>query len=428
MSQDRAQPPLVVLTALGSRGDVNPMLVIAQGLIARGCLVRMLMPETYVPLATQLGIEALSVIDHEAFANQLLDPRIWQPGAGAKLLLNDLVPQALPGMVALLESLYQPGRTILVSHPLDFASRVFRELYPDVRLINLFLSPVVIRSLVEPPQVTDSRILAGAHHLINALGVMRPFMKGAFWCADKTLLKSWVERPLNRIRSQYGLPPVHRPMASWWYRADKVVCAFPRWFAPADLSSDHECIGFPLFDGPEAFASEEESLQGFTAERPLVFTAGSAHYQSSEFFRVMIEICRQQHLPGIMVAPKRDLLPSSLPANVIWSPYVSFSQLLPRARAIVHHGGVGTTSQAFAAGIPQFCCPMAYDQFDNAMRVTRLGVGTWWSMSRLSQRRFAGRLLEFLEDHSFTDKAEQLKNHIASSEQFVQEAIRCIVQ
>lgn len=428
MSQTCTPPPLIVLTALGSRGDVNPMLAIAQGLIARGCQVRVLMPETYVPLATRLGIDALSVIDQEAFTSQLLDPRIWQPGAGAKLLLGDLVPQALPVMVALLESLYQPGRTVLISHPLDFASRVFRELHPDVRLVNLFLSPVVFRSFVEPPRVMDSRMLAGALRLIDALGLTRPFMRAAFWCADKTVLKSWVERPLNRIRRQYGLPPVRRPMSSWWYRADQVICTFPRWFAPADLSSDYECIGFPLFDGPEAYASEEESAKGFAAERPIVFTAGSAHYQSSEFFRLMTKICCDQQLPGIMVAPRRDLLPSSLPESVVWSPYVAFSHLLPRARAIVHHGGVGTISQAFAAGIPQFCCPMAYDQFDNAMRVTQLGVGTWWSMSRLNQRGFADRFRGFLDDRSFADKAELLKNRIASSEQFVQEAVRCISQ
>ena len=38
---------------------------------------------------------------------------------------------------------------------------------------------------------------------------------------------------------------------------------------------------------------------------------------------------------------------------------------------------MGTTSQAFAAGIPQVIRPLAFDQFDNAERVEKLGCGRW---------------------------------------------------
>lgn len=50
--------------------------------------------------------------------------------------------------------------------------------------------------------------------------------------------------------------------------------------------------------------------------------------------------------------------------------------------ALVHHGGIGTTAQALAAGIPQLVMPLAHDQFDNAARVKRLGVGDWLVPSR----------------------------------------------
>jgi UDP:flavonoid glycosyltransferase YjiC (YdhE family) len=49
--------------------------------------------------------------------------------------------------------------------------------------------------------------------------------------------------------------------------------------------------------------------------------------------------------------------------------------LLPLCSAIVHHGGIGTTAAALAAGCPQFILPLAWDQPDNAARVKRLGVG-----------------------------------------------------
>jgi UDP:flavonoid glycosyltransferase YjiC (YdhE family) len=40
----------------------------------------------------------------------------------------------------------------------------------------------------------------------------------------------------------------------------------------------------------------------------------------------------------------------------------------------VHHGGVGTTARALAAGRPMLVVPHAHDQPDNAYRVERLGI------------------------------------------------------
>ena len=59
--------------------------------------------------------------------------------------------------------------------------------------------------------------------------------------------------------------------------------------------------------------------------------------------------------------------------------------MLPRARALVHHGGIGTTAQALAAGVPQLIMPLGFDQFDNAARCRTLGVST-----ALVPRRFTG--------------------------------------
>ena len=57
------------------------------------------------------------------------------------------------------------------------------------------------------------------------------------------------------------------------------------------------------------------------------------------------------------------------------SVYAYPSEVLPRAAAFVHHGGIETTAQALAAGVRQLVVPLAHDQPDNAVRVRRLGVG-----------------------------------------------------
>jgi rhamnosyltransferase subunit B len=59
------------------------------------------------------------------------------------------------------------------------------------------------------------------------------------------------------------------------------------------------------------------------------------------------------------------------------------------ADSIIHHGGIGSASQGLAAGISQVVMPLAHDQFDNAERLTRLGVGSWIHANRFSGRRLA---------------------------------------
>ena len=90
-----------------------------------------------------------------------------------------------------------------------------------------------------------------------------------------------------------------------------------------------------------------------------------------------------------------------MPPSVRHFDYLPLSQLLPRCAAIVHHGGIGTTAQGFAAGIPQLMMPMAFDQPDNAARAERLGVAR--SISPRAFRPAAvARLLDQLIDRPET--------------------------
>ena len=84
--------------------------------------------------------------------------------------------------------------------------------------------------------------------------------------------------------------------------------------------------------------------------------------------------------------------------------YVSLRRLLPSCAAIVHHGGIGTTSQALAAGIPQTIGPLAFDQFDNAARVERLRCGRWLR----NPSRLVETLAETLDENGPVDRGALL--------------------
>ena len=181
----------------------------------------------------------------------------------------------------------------------------------------------------------------------------------------------------NAWRSQLGLSPIRR-VTHWWNQAWCVACLFPAWFAPpqADWPRDLVQTSFPLWDErpePTLPAELERFLDG--GEPPLAFTPGSANVHGGQFFAAAAEACRRMGRRGLLLTRFTDQLPEALPDGVIHVPYAPFSQLLPRCAALVHHGGVGSMSQAMAAGIPQLVVALAHDQFDNGQRVEQLRVG-----------------------------------------------------
>jgi UDP:flavonoid glycosyltransferase YjiC (YdhE family) len=194
--------------------------------------------------------------------------------------------------------------------------------------------------------------------------------------------------PINKARATLGLSRV-RDIATWWHSPQSILGLFPDWFAPVmpDWPPNVTLAGFPLFDesNDEPLAPEVAAFLD-AGPPPIVFTAGSAMRHGGEFFTAAVEACERLGRRGALLARFDGQIPTNLPASVRHFAYVPFSQILPRSAALVHHGGIGTTAQGLAAGIPQLVVPMAHDQPDNAERLKRLGVG-----GSLVPKRFNGR-------------------------------------
>ena len=92
--------------------------------------------------------------------------------------------------------------------------------------------------------------------------------------------------------------------------------------------------------------------------------------------------------------------------------YLAFSEVLPRCAVLVHHGGIGTTAQAIAAGIPQVIRPMAHDQPDNAARVEKLGVGASLSPPKFNAVSLAEQLNALLTSQAVLDRCRTCAERI----------------
>jgi len=201
---------------------------------------------------------------------------------------------------------------------------------------------------------------------------------------------------LNEVRQELGLAPVRRPLHQWLHSPTRVIGLFPEWFAApaADWPEQVRLTGFPLYDGPNAHRLAPDLVHFLfdQGDPPIVFTAGTAQSHGKEFFRAAVEACLRLRARGVLVSAATEQLPADTPPSVRAFAYAPFSELLPRAKAIVHHGGIGTAAQALKAGIAQVVVPLAYDQPDNAARLRQLGVASILSPRRLDGAHLARTL------------------------------------
>ena len=101
-------------------------------------------------------------------------------------------------------------------------------------------------------------------------------------------------------------------------------------------------------------------------------------------------------------------MPRNLSEGIIAVSYAPYSQIFPRACAIVHQGGIGTTAQALRAGRTTLVMPYGHDQPDNAVRVKRLGTSLTISRKQYSAVRVAEKLRELLENPNYAAKAAEI--------------------
>jgi len=192
--------------------------------------------------------------------------------------------------------------------------------------------------------------------------------------------------------------------------ADQVLGAFPDWYAKPqpDWPPNTVLTGFPVYDRPEDQTLTPE-LEAFlrAGEAPVVFTAGSAMAHSKKHFETAVAAAQQTGLRAILVSAFPEQIPQNLPSTIMHVQYAPFSVLFRRACIVQHHGGIGTSIQGLAAGIPQIVTPFAHDQFDNAFRLQRLGVAR--ELNRLNPNQWARTLGELKNSKSVESACRKTK-------------------
>ncbi len=356
-----------IISAIGSYGDVHPMVGLGTTLVARGHQVKLITNPYFSQVVASAGLELLPIGTREQYIELSQHPDLWHPLRGVRLILVRAAGGFARPIFELVAKHYEPGKTVLCAHALDLGSRVAGDKF-GAPLACIDFAPGMIWSIYDSPR------LKGA---LTGPSVPKWLKRLQYWASDMLFVGPLLGKQLNQLRRELGLAPIKRVFSQWLHSASMVLGLFPDWFGPPQLDwpPNTRLTGFPLWDATHEIELSREVREFLAAgDAPIAFSPGSANHEARQFFAAAVEACERLGRRGILLTKFAEQVPARLPTSVRHCGFVPLSRLLPRVAAIVHHGGIGSCAQGLAAGVPQVIRPMAFDQFDNSRRLIRLGV------------------------------------------------------
>lgn len=397
-----AQPHYIVI-CVGTAGDIYPFMRIALALQAMGRKVTFITNTYHASLLNGSGLAFVGLGTDEDYLNAINNPDIWDPRKGFSALLAEYKDHLLE-IETRIRALASGLPAVAIAHPLAVPGvALARERGLISQIVSMCLAPSNIRTCHDPLRIADMTVPRW----------VPMSWRRALW---RFVEKGWIDPvgigQINAARGVLELPPVSLSLRAHLEHAPNlIVTLFPPWFGPTmpDWPQPLLTGDFQLFDATPSGSLSQEVLTFLAAgDKPLVFTPGTGNVHASRFFSLALTAVTHLGERAIFLTRERAQVPVNLPPTVLWQPYVPLSGLLPKVKALVHHGGIGTTAEALRAGIPQLVTSFAWDQFDNGSRSADLGVGLVIPIRKLSPQKMTQALRTIINSDVMRSRGAQV--------------------
>jgi rhamnosyltransferase subunit B len=364
----------IVLATIGSLGDLHPFIAIALALRARGAEPVLAVPQDHLAKCRAEGLEAVALTSSFAeigAATGMDDAVVLEKvlTSGDFLVRSILLPTLENGVERLIDA--ARGASAIVGSSFTFAAPIAAEIV-GLPFVAARLQPLA-RLAPDDPPLGPRPLLAMPPVGRAGLAWNRALIGGGRW-----LVRQRYGAAINRVRTAKGLAPTSAaPMIDPVGQVALTLDLFSPHFAASP-----DAVGFPWFDRDEVPRAPDPELEDFLndSDAPVVVSLGSfvPHAAGAAYARIADTLGAAGHKALLLTGPA---MVAAAPGRLVRE-YLPHSAVFPRPSAILHHGGIGTTGQALAAGRPQLVMPFMGDQFDQAARITRLRVG-----ERLDRKR-----------------------------------------
>jgi UDP:flavonoid glycosyltransferase YjiC (YdhE family) len=402
----------IVLSNIGTFGDINPLIAIALEMKRRGHVPVMALPNVYRPKIEPLGLEFHALRPDIDPTNSKLVEMVYDVKKGTETGLREfLFPVLRETYDDLLDAATKPARAdLLLLGELNYAGPIVAEV-TGIPWASYVLAPFSFFSAFDPPVLPPFPKLARAD---KAPGMGRAMRRLA-----RFVTRKWPE-PVYELRRELGLPRGKNPIFDAKHSPNLVLALFSHVLGTEqkDWPANTLITGFCFYDSDAGNAALPGNLENFLAagEAPVVFTLGSAAVLAAgDFYEQSARAAKKLGVRAVLLIgdDERNRPKEALPDSICVAKYAPYSALFPRAQLVVHQGGVGTTAQCLRAGRPMLIMPYSHDQPDNARRMRRMGVARVIQRSGYKPWRVARRVRAMLAEPEFETRARAAAEEVA---------------
>lgn len=415
----------ITILAIGSTGDLYPFCALALGLQQAGHQVRVATNSNFETFVRRLGLDFAAIAgDFQALLKSETGQKLLQ-GERVKLIEDDLLKQQMHDALDAAQ---------------DAEVFIFNQLtiwgYHVAEKLNI---PCFLASSI-PFSATRSFSFLSFSENQNANLLKGWLNYGSYLLIE--LVSTWQNHTLiNSVRQKWGLAAL--PALGARFRRDQprylsplpvLYGVSPSIFSqPKDWSDSIYVTGAWFLDRAQEYEPPVALTQFLEAgETPICVGFGSMTDSTETLSNIVLEAIAQSKQRAIILSGWGGLgkteLAHPLKQQIFVIDSVPHSWLFSKVKAVVHHGGAGTTAAVCRAGLPSIVVPYFADQNGWGNRLHQLGVSPKpIPRKQLTAESLANAIAIVISDRAMQQKSMQLGASIRN-ENGVDRAVAVIEQ
>ncbi len=388
----------ILILTVGTRGDVQPFVALGEGLQAAGHRVTLATGQGFGGLVERWGLRYAPLRADYLELAQSTEGKAAMAGKGRLSALK----QVMPMLRRVLDDAWAaaPGAGLVIYHPKALAGYHIAEKLGVPAILSVPLP------LYSPTRAFASPILPGAPDLGPALNRLSHRLLVWLTVAPyRGLINTWRREVLE-------LPPAGaetvlngRPVLRLYPYSRHVLPVPPDW-------DENTVVTGYWFLKPDPTWQVPAELGAFLESGPAPVYVGFGSMPALDAARVtatVLEAVQGAGVRAVLATGWGGMAQRDLPSSVYMLESAPHDWLFPHTRAVVHHGGAGTTAAGLRAGRPTVVCPLAGDQPFWGKRVQALGVGPRpLPLKKLSAEALARAIREAVTGGTMRSRAEAL--------------------